>query len=85
MPRVAGEPGAVVHGVTISTMKVLLRNPRREVEIAGGRRVKDVLKDLAVVPESVIVIRGDTLITADQVVDDADTIELRPVMSGGDS
>ena len=64
-------------------MKVLLRNPRREVEIAGGRRVKDVLKDLDVVPESVIVIRGDTLITADQLVDDTDTIELRPVMSGG--
>ena len=66
-------------------MKVLLRNPRREVEIAGGRRVKDVLKDLAVVPESVIVIRGDTLITADQLVEDTDTIELRPVMSGGQS
>ena len=64
-------------------MKVLLRNPRREVEIAGGRRVKDVLKDLDVVPESVIVIRADTLITSDQFVDDADTIELRPVMSGG--
>ncbi|HMH51348.1 MAG TPA: MoaD/ThiS family protein [Candidatus Acidoferrum sp.] len=64
-------------------MKVLLRNPRREVEIAGGRRVKDVLKDLNVIPESVIVIRGDTLITADQLVDDTDTIELRPVMSGG--
>ena len=79
----AGKPGAIVRGVTISAMKVLLRNPRREVEIAGGRRVKDVLKDLHVVPESVIVIRGDTLITADQVVDDADTIELRPVMSGG--
>jgi len=64
-------------------MKVLLRNPRREVEIAGGRRVKDVLRDLDVVPESVIVIRGDTLITADQIVHDGDTIELRPVMSGG--
>ena len=64
-------------------MKVLLRNPRREVEIAGGRRVKDVLRDLDVIPESVIVIRGDTLITSDQLVDDADTIELRPVMSGG--
>ena len=66
-------------------MKVLLRNPRREVEVevAGGRRVKDVLRDLDVVPESVIVIRGDTLITADQVVHDTDVIELRPVMSGG--
>ena len=66
-------------------MKVVLRNPRREVEVAGGRRVKDVLKDLDVIPETVIIIRGDCLITADQVVDDGDTIELRPVMSGGAS
>ena len=64
-------------------MKVVLRNPRREVEVAGGRRVKDVLRELDVIPETVIVIRGDTLITADQVVADGDTIELRPVMSGG--
>ena len=64
-------------------MKVILRNPRREVEVAGGRRVKDVLRELDILPETVIVIRGDELITADQVVRDADTIELRPVMSGG--
>jgi sulfur carrier protein len=61
-------------------MKVLLRNPRREVEIAGNRRVKDVLRDLEILPETVLVIRGDDLITADQVVGDSDTIELRPVM-----
>ena len=66
-------------------MKVVLRNPRREVQVTGGRRVKDVLKDLDVIPETVIVIRGDSLITADQIVDDGDTIELRPVMSGGAS
>lgn len=64
-------------------MKVLLRNPRREVEIAGNRRVKEVLRDLAILPETVLVIRGDELVTADQHVSDADTIELRPVMSGG--
>jgi len=64
-------------------VKVILRNPRREVEVAGGRRVKDVLRELDVLPETVLVIRGDELITADQVVRDADTIELRPVMSGG--
>lgn len=64
-------------------MKVLLRNPRREVEVAGGRRVREILRDLDILPETVIVIRGDSLITADQVVADADTIELRPVMSGG--
>ena len=64
-------------------MKVILRNPRREVEVAGGRRVKDVLRELDILPETVLVIRGDELITADQIVRDADTIELRPVMSGG--
>lgn len=64
-------------------MKVILRNPRREVEVRGGRRVRDVLRELQVVPETVLVIRGDTLVTADQVVDDDDVLELRPVMSGG--
>ncbi|MEK7700740.1 MAG: MoaD/ThiS family protein [candidate division NC10 bacterium] len=64
-------------------MKVILRNPRREVEVTGGRRVKDVLRELDVIPETVLVIRGDDLITADQVVRDDETIELRPVMSGG--
>jgi sulfur carrier protein len=64
-------------------MKVVLRNPRREVEISGNRRVKEILRELDIIPETVLVIRGDDLVTADQVVSDADTIELRPVMSGG--
>lgn len=64
-------------------MRVILRNPRREVEVAGGRRVKDVLRELAIVPETVLVIRGDTLVTPDQLVSDDDVLELRPVMSGG--
>jgi sulfur carrier protein len=64
-------------------MKVVLRNPRREVEVTGNRRVKEILRELDVVPETVLVIRGDDLVTADQVVSEADTIELRPVMSGG--
>ena len=62
---------------------VVLRNPRREVQVAGGRRVKDILRELDVIPESVLVIRGDELITADQTVRDGDILELRPVMSGG--
>lgn len=64
-------------------MKVLLRNPRREVEVRGGRRVRDVLAELRILPETVLVIRGDTLATGDEVVGDDETIELRPVMSGG--
>jgi sulfur carrier protein len=64
-------------------VKVILRNPRREVEVAGGRRVKDILRELDILPETVLVIRGADLVTADQVVRDDETIELRPVMSGG--
>ena len=64
-------------------VKVVLRNPRREVEVAGNRRVKDVLRELDIIPETVLVIRGDDLITTDQMVRDDDVIELRPVMSGG--
>ena len=64
-------------------MKVVLRNPRREVEVVGSRRVKDVLKELKIIPETVLIIRGDELLTGDAMLDDTDTIELRPVMSGG--
>jgi sulfur carrier protein len=64
-------------------MKVVLRNPRREVELPGNRRVKEILRELDVIPETVLVISGDTLVTADHVVRDEETIELRPVMSGG--
>ena len=64
-------------------MIVVLRNPRREVTVPGGRRVKDVLRELDILPETVLVIRGDSLVTADQVVADDEVIELRPVMSGG--
>lgn len=64
-------------------MKIILRNPRREVELAGRRRVKELLKELNVLPDTVLVIRGDELLTADQVVEEADEVEIRPAISGG--
>jgi sulfur carrier protein len=64
-------------------MKVILRNPRREVEVPGRRRVKELLKELEILPDTVLVIRGDQLLTADQVVEEADEIEIRPAISGG--
>lgn len=64
-------------------MKVVLRNPKRELELPGPMRVGAVLAKLDVNAESVIVIRDDELVTSDVVVGDDDTIELRPVMSGG--
>lgn len=64
-------------------MKVVLRYPKREVEVAGRRRVKDLLKELDILPGTVLVIRGSELLTTDQVVGEDDVIEVRPVISGG--
>jgi len=64
-------------------VKIKLRNPSREVELAGRKRVKDVLRELDILPGTVIVIRGSDLLTADEVVGDGDELEVRPVMSGG--
>ncbi len=67
----------------IGRMKVILRNPRREIEISGKRRVKELLVELDILAGTVLVIRDSELLTSDAVVGDQDVIELRPVMSGG--
>lgn len=64
-------------------MKILLRNPRRELEIPGPITVAALLTRLELVPESVLVIRGDTLVTHDARLGVDDEIEIRPVISGG--
>ncbi len=64
-------------------MKVILRNPRREVEVDGKRRVKDLLVELDILPSTVLVIRDNELLTSDAVVGGDDVLEVRPVMSGG--
>jgi sulfur carrier protein len=64
-------------------MKVILRNPRRELEVSGKRRVKELLKELDILPSTVLVIRRDELLTGDTVIGDDDVLEVRPVISGG--
>jgi sulfur carrier protein ThiS len=64
-------------------VRVRLRNPDRDVEVAGGRSVRFVLDELGVDPDSVLVIRDGELITRETRVEDADRLELRPVISGG--
>jgi sulfur carrier protein ThiS len=64
-------------------VKVKLRNPDREIEIAGGRSVRDVLAELGVNPDTVLVIRAGELVTRETRVDDPDELEVRPVISGG--
>ncbi len=65
-------------------MKVLLRNPRREVEVDGPIRVLTLLDRLELNRESVLVVRDDTLVPGDALLEDSDEIEIRPVISGGE-
>jgi sulfur carrier protein len=64
-------------------VKVHLRNPRRELELAGPMRVHVLLERLELNRESVLVIRGDTLVPGDVLLEDEDVVEIRPVISGG--
>ncbi len=64
-------------------MKVQLRNPRRELEVAGAMQVSTLLARLEINRESVLVIRDGTIVAGDGWLDDADDVEIRPVISGG--
>ncbi|HEX6166673.1 MAG TPA: MoaD/ThiS family protein [Acidimicrobiales bacterium] len=64
-------------------MRVLLRNPRRELDVAGPVTVSRLLAQLEINRESVLVVRGDTLVPGDAVLADDDVVEVRPVISGG--
>jgi sulfur carrier protein len=64
-------------------MKVILRNPRRELEIDGVKTVSGLLARIDVVPESVLVICNDELVTRDARLTATDVVEIRPVVSGG--
>jgi sulfur carrier protein len=64
-------------------MKVRLDHPQRDVEVKGPKRVKDLLRDLSLVQEAHLVIRGDDLVTEDEMLKDDDVVEIRPVISGG--
>jgi sulfur carrier protein ThiS len=64
-------------------MKVTLLPQRRTVEFPGSRRVADVLAALELIPGTVMVIRGDALLTDGELVEGDDEIEIRSVISGG--
>lgn len=64
-------------------MRILLRNPRREIEIEGARMVGRLLDELGLNREAHLVIRNGTLVPGDARLEDSDTIEVRPVISGG--
>jgi sulfur carrier protein ThiS len=70
-------------------MKVLFHHPRRVQELSGSRKVSQLLKELEILPETVLVIlkkdgQGeDELLPPDGQIEADESIEIRPVISGG--
>lgn len=64
-------------------MKVQLRNPTRTIDVPGPVSIVALLQRLELDRETVLVIRGGTLVPGDAMLDDRDEIEIRPVISGG--
>ncbi len=64
-------------------VRVRLNPAGRELEVDGVRRVGDLLARLRILPGTVLVIRGDRLLTEDAALCASDEIELRSVVSGG--
>jgi sulfur carrier protein len=66
-------------------MQVRLEPQGKQLTISGRRRVGELVQSLGILAGTVMVIRGEDLLTDDEFVDDSDTIELRAVISGGAS
>ena len=64
-------------------MLITLLPQRKQIELQGRRRVADILQQLSLLPGTVMVIRGDELVTDQDMIDAEDSIEIRNVISGG--
>ncbi len=63
---------------------MILRLPeRKEVELPGNRPLREVLRELGLNPETVVVVRGEELLTLDERVGEEDTLEVLSAISGG--
>ena len=64
-------------------MIVTLHHPSRTITVQGPKKIHQLLHELDILPETVLVVRQNDLLTEDETLQDADSIEIRPVISGG--
>ncbi len=64
-------------------MRITVLPQRKQLELTGRRRVRDVLSELGFLPGTAMVIRGDELVPETEMLGAEDEIEVRSVISGG--
>jgi sulfur carrier protein len=64
-------------------MTIHLQPQGKVVSLSGRRRVGDVVQSLGLIAGTVLVIRGDELLTDDEFLEADDQVEVRAVISGG--
>jgi len=55
----------------------------REWELQGRRRVRDVVKEIGLIPHAVLAVRDGRLLAEDVMLEDKDEVKLIAVISGG--
>jgi sulfur carrier protein ThiS len=67
----------------LSDMKIFLSTKNKKIERCGPRTVKQLLRELDIVPDTVLIIRNHELLLESDTLEDSDEIEIRNVVSGG--
>ena len=71
----------------IDSMKITLKidpdNSKKEVTIPRGSQVSDLLQKIQLKPDTLIVLRGNTPIPIDEVLDEEQELRILQVASGG--
>jgi len=62
-------------------VKLILRN--KEYEVKPGMALRDSLRKIDILPESVLATRDGEMITDDEILREGETIRLISVISGG--
>ncbi len=62
-------------------MKITYRD--REWELQGRRRVRDAIKEVRLIPQTVLAVRDGKLLTEDVMLEKDDEVKLIAVISGG--
>ena len=62
-------------------VKIIYRG--KKWELHGRRRVRDVIKEVGLIPQTVLAVRNGKLLTEDVMLDEDDEVKLIAVISGG--